>query len=94
MSNEITLKQAIEKFIDAYKLRPKIDEKRISALWSEIVGEKLAQHSKFVEIREKKLYIKAESSVVRQELVFMRSRIKMLINRKAGNELVNEIVIL
>jgi predicted nucleic acid-binding Zn ribbon protein len=94
MSKEQPLKDVIEKLIDAYKLRSKFDEKALQADWGEIAGKHIEKYTKELTIREKKLYIKVESSVVRQELTFIRSRLIEVINRRFGKKMIEEIVVL
>ncbi len=94
MTGEYTLKEALDKFVDYYKLRAKFDEKKVDIIWGEIVGPALAGHTEKIELKEKKLYVKVVDSVVRQELNFMKSRIKEVINRKFRSEIVEEVVVL
>jgi predicted nucleic acid-binding Zn ribbon protein len=91
--NEVTLKQAIDKLIDAYKLRGKFNELKLRDTWEEVVGEHIAKHTKKIKIKDYKLYVKVDSPVVKQELMFMRSRLLSLINRKFNYKIVDEIII-
>lgn len=91
---EITLKEAIDKYIDAFKMRAKFDEKSIEKIWPEVVGSAMATHTKEMKFSDGKLYVKTNSSVARQELSFMRSRLVIAINRKLGKKLLNEIIVL
>ncbi|HEX7365731.1 MAG TPA: DciA family protein [Pelobium sp.] len=45
-------------------------------------------------IREKKLFVRIESSVIKNELVMMRAQIIANLNDKAGADVVSEIVFL
>ncbi len=93
LSNETTLKAAIEKYIEVYQLRGKFDENKIRNIWNEVVGEQIGKHSKSISLNGKKLKVKLDSSVAKQELLFMKTRIINVINRKAGKKIVDEIVV-
>ncbi|MEA3496405.1 MAG: DUF721 domain-containing protein [Bacteroidota bacterium] len=93
LSNETTLKAAIEKYIEVYQLRGKFDENKIRNIWNEVVGEQIGKRTTSISLDKKKLKVKLDSSVAKQELLFMRTRIINVINRKAGKKIVAEIVV-
>lgn len=90
----MTLKQAIDKLIDAYQLRAKFDELKLAETWEEVVGKHISSHTIEIRIKDYKLFVKIDSPVVKQELTFMRSRLLSLINRKFNHKIVDEIVII
>lgn len=93
-ANDKSLKEAIAQMMQVYKLKRKFDETSIVALWPELMGTPVANRTKEVFIRNKKLFLRIESSVVKNELLIMRSQIIEKINEKAGSELVTEMVFL
>lgn len=93
-ANDKSLKEAIAQMMQVYKLKRKFDETSIVTLWPELMGTSVGNRTKEVFIRNKKLFLKIESSVVKNELLIMRSQIIERINEKAGSELVTEIIFL
>ncbi|RZL38621.1 MAG: DUF721 domain-containing protein, partial [Pedobacter sp.] len=55
--NDVTLKDAISKMLDVYRLRRKFDETSILAIWPEIMGTAIANRTKQIYIHDKKLFI-------------------------------------
>jgi len=94
MANEISLKDAMNRFIDGSNLRKKLDEQKLISSWEELVGKYIASQTKDIFIKNDKLFIKIESSVIRQELGFMRSRLLTVITRRFGQTFVKEIVLM
>ncbi|WP_443944665.1 DUF721 domain-containing protein [Pedobacter sp. AW1-32] len=92
--NDVTMKDAISKMLDVYRLRRKFDETSILAIWPEIMGTAIANRTKKLYIHDKKLFIRIESSVIKNELVLVRQGIIQKLNEHAGNEVINEIVFL
>jgi predicted nucleic acid-binding Zn ribbon protein len=92
--NEISLGEAINRFIHKNQLEKKLGEQKLLADFRELVGEYISSKAKDIFIKNDKLYIKTESSVIRQELSFMRARLLHVINRKFGEGLIKEIVVL
>ncbi|MCX2576202.1 DUF721 domain-containing protein [Pedobacter sandarakinus] len=92
--NDITMKDAISKMLDVYRLRKKFDETSIVAIWPEIMGTAIANRTKQIYIKDKKLFIRIESSVIKNELVLVRHGIIQKLNEHAGSEVINEMVFL
>jgi len=92
-SKENTLKQAIDSFIDYYKLRYKFDEKNITDSWEEIAGSMINKHTTNLYLDQNKLHVELRSSVAKQELLFIKSRLIHLINRKLNKMVVDEIIV-
>jgi predicted nucleic acid-binding Zn ribbon protein len=93
-SNSTPLKKAIQDFIDHYGLRYHFDERQILEEWENLVGKQIYKHTEDVNLKDTKLYVKVKSSVARQELLFMKSRLVELINRKLGKNVIEEIIII
>jgi predicted nucleic acid-binding Zn ribbon protein len=93
-ANDLTLKEAIEKMMDVYKIKRRYDETGITASWPSLVGKSMANRTKELYIRDKKLFLKIESSVIRNELLMMRSQLINKINEQAKSNLVEEIIFL
>lgn len=92
--DDMTIKEAIEKMLDVYKLRRKFDETSLLAAWPKLMGNAIASRTKQLYIRDKKLFVKVESSVIKSELVLMRSQIITRLNEYAGQVVIEELVVL
>lgn len=93
-TNDKSLKEAIEQMLNVYKIRRRYDETAVVAFWPELVGKSVANRTKELFIRDKKLFLRIESSVIKNELLMMRSQIISKINDDAKTVLIEEIVFL
>lgn len=93
-TNDKTLKEAMEQMLKVYRLKGKYDETFAVASWEEVVGKAVASRTKEIFIRDKKLFVRLESSVVKNELKMMRTKIIANLNEKAGAEVIQEIIFL
>ena len=93
-TNDKTLKEAIEQMLQVYKIKRKFDETGITTAWPQFVGKSVANRTKEIFIRDKKLFLRIESSVIKNELVMMRTQIIDKINNEAKSVLVEEIIFL
>ena len=93
-SNDKSLKEAIEQMLQVYKLKRKFDETALIAFWPEMMGKSVANRTKNMYIKDRKLYIRLESSVIKHELLMMRSQILDKMNERTGSSVIDEIVFL
>jgi len=93
-ANDKTMKQAIEQMLNVYKIKRRFDETAIIAAWPDIVGKPVANRTREIFINNKKLFLRIESSVVKNELMIIRSPILDKIHNEAGDTLVEEIIFL
>lgn len=90
-TNETTLKEAVERMVDAFGLRERLDEQAVASLWDDLVGGMVARHTVAVKLRKGKLLIKVDSAPLRQELTFMREALMTEINRRIGRRVVEKV---
>lgn len=93
-TNDKPIKEAIEQMLQVYKIKQRFDETAVIAAWPQLVGKPVANRTKELFIHNKKLYLKIESSVVKNELMLMRSQIIEKINEEAKWTLLEEIIFL
>lgn len=91
-NNDKPLKEAIEQLLKVYKLKRKFDETALIAAWPDLMGRAVANRTSQLYIRERKLFIRVESSVLKNELLMIRSEIVKRMNEKAGSKVLDEIV--
>lgn len=92
--NEIYVGDAIREMIDFYHLEGKLQEARIIGAWEGVVGTIIARHTTNLYIKRRKLHVVLDSSVIRNELSFARSKILKLLNKEAGSLVIDEVVLL
>ena len=91
---ELSLKEAIEKLLHTYKLKSKVQEAHLVNAWERIMGKLIERHTRDLYIKNKKLYVKLDSAVVRQELSYARSKVLERVNEELGAGVVEEVVFL
>jgi len=92
--NDITLKEGIGKLLTVYRLKGKFDETSIVTLWPEIMGTAVANRTTQIYVAHKKLFVRIESSVIKNELLMVRTGIIQKLNERAGSDVITEIVFL
>jgi len=92
--NDKSLKEAIEQMMQVYKIKRRFNETAVIASWPELVGKPVANRTKELFIHDKKLFLRIESSVIRNEMILMKAQIIEQINDKAKEILIEDIVFL
>lgn len=93
-TNDKPLKDVIEQMLQVYKLRKKLDETSLVLIWPEMMGKAIANRTKDIFIRDRKLFIRIESAVIKNDLMMMRSGIIEKMNEHAGSSIIDEIIFL
>jgi len=93
-SDDISIKEAVEKMLEVYKLRRKFDETSIVSAWPQLIGPAIANRTQQIYIKDKKLFVRVESAVIKNELMLMRKQIIGRVNEYVGQVVVEELIIL
>ena len=91
--NDHNLRELIEKLIKSYKWTDKLDAVDVNASWEKVVGGIFAKHTTNLHIRNRVLFVTLDSSVLRNELHMEKTRIKDMINKELGKNVIEEIVL-
>jgi len=75
------------------ELYHKMLEARIQRLWSELFGPIIAQYTRNVYVKNRTLYVSMSSSVARNEMISMRKRLVATLNKHAGANVIDEVMI-
>jgi hypothetical protein len=65
-TNDKSMKEAMEQMLQVYKLRRRFDETSLIAAWPELMGTAIANRTKEIFIKDKKLFLRVESSVIKK----------------------------
>lgn len=91
MSGKIN--KVFEKLIKKYGIEPEIRQNEALFLWKKVVGENISNHTKPEKVTYGKLYVKVDSPVWRNELIFQKNDILNKINTLMKNANINDIVL-
>ncbi|MDR0232895.1 MAG: DUF721 domain-containing protein [Dysgonamonadaceae bacterium] len=71
----------------------KIAENRLLNAWETTLGKAVSRYTEKLYIRNKTLYVSLSSSVLRNELSLCRSDLIVKLNKEAGMDVINQIVL-
>ena len=91
--NQQHIGDLIKAYMKLNKLDDKLEEVDLRNAWEEIMGTPVARHTSKLELRNKVLVIRLDSSVLRQELSMGKDKIKEAINAHFGREVAVEVLL-
>lgn len=91
-SNQQPLKEVLENWLDNHPNSKKASETRIEHLWGDLLGPSVKKRTERVRFNNGKLFVKLNSSVLKNELSFAKSQIILNLNKELGQELVQELI--
>ncbi len=91
-SNDGILRDIIKEMLTSYHLESKLDETKIMNAWDKVVGKVISKHTKKLYIKRQKLFAVIDSPALKNELNYSREKIKQLLNKEVGKEVIKEII--
>ena len=92
-SNTSSLKEAIERLMEVYRLGDKMLELDAVAAYKELMGDMIVNKTTEVFVSKKVLHIRVSSAPLRQELAYDKERLVKIINEKIGKQFLTGVVL-
>lgn len=83
----------LEEFFKRPYVAAKVAEGKLPEIWRAVVGDRAADFTTELRLENHILHARIQSSVLRSELFYQRESLKQEINRHAGLQLVNAVII-
>ena len=83
----------LEEFFARPYVAAKVAEGRLPDTWREVVGDAVANLTTDLRLENRILYVRLQSSVVRQELFYQREALRARINEVSKVRLVNAVIV-
>ena len=87
------LSDIISMYLKALHIDKKMKQVRLINSWEEIIGKNVAGATNKIFFKNKILFVYIDSAIIRNELLMIKSELKIRLNEQAGEKLVDDIVI-
>ena len=91
--NQQIIGTVIKKLLKKQNLKVRLEELNVLDYSKEVLGINLMKYITDLSIEKNTLFIKVNSSVVRNELSYQKTNLRKRINKKTGKEFLKEIVL-
>jgi predicted nucleic acid-binding Zn ribbon protein len=92
-NNTQKIDDIVNEYLKALNIDGKLKEVRLIRTWDEVVGKTIARSTREIFIKDRKLFVKLNSSIIRNELFMLRDGLKKALNDRAGEILIDEIIL-
>jgi len=92
-TNEVSLGAAIESMLSELNLRHGVYEAKIEAMWESIMGRTIARHTTNINLKGDRLYLTVDSAALRNELFYSREKIRDVVNKEIGKDIIKDVFI-
>lgn len=94
-NNDKPIKEIIAQFFsNDQRLGKRYQETALMAYWPELMGIAISNRTKEIYIRDRKLFVRIDSSVVKNELMMLKSQIVQKLNEHTGKQVIEDIFFL
>jgi len=91
--NTQKIDEVIHEYLKALKIDDKLKEVHLIRSWEDVVGKTIARSTKDIYIKNRKLFVVLNSSVIRNELFMLREGLKKALNDKVGEVIIDEVIL-
>jgi hypothetical protein len=92
-TNEQSIKEIIGELFDTNHMGSKLKEINIINSWEKIVGNLIAKNTSKIYFAKGKLFLHIDSPPLRTELAYSKSKIIELVNKEAGEQMIDDVVV-
>ena len=93
LSNQQSLAEVIQDFLKESEWSRKLDEVHLITQWDKLLGPNLAKYTDEVFISNSVLHIRLNSSTLRQELSYKKSKLVDDLNDMVGKKVIKDIIL-
>ena len=91
-NDDFSIGDVMKEFMKATKLEAGLDVINVKDTWYKMMGPAFKNYTQQIELKRQTLYVQLNSSVVKQELEYGKSKIIKMLNEDLGKDLIKEIV--
>jgi predicted nucleic acid-binding Zn ribbon protein len=89
--NDMSLGEAIELYLQSHGLKEKVQMEQVIMDWPKIMGKAIAENTEQIWFRSGIFYVKMSHPVWKTELGMAKSKIREMLNKALGSDLVEEV---
>lgn len=92
--NDVVLGDALTELMDTYHLSAKLNQVKLVEAWPQVLGKVIGKHTEKIWVKNNQLIVKLDSAVLKNELMYSKSKIVASLNEFVGVEVVSELVLI
>ena len=93
LSNESSISEVLQQFIQVNKLESGMDKIDVEQAWKSLMGNGVNSYTQEVILKGSTLYVKLSSAVLREELSYGKDKIIKMLNEELRKDVVTNLVL-
>ena len=90
-SREQSIGEVIKDLLKDYDITSKFNEAHIVTLWDKLMGPSVAKYTVNIEVEKRVLFVQLNNAALKQELSYGREKIKNMLNKEVGEEVLLDV---
>ena len=87
------IKSILNNIIDNSSLKVGLNNVKIQSVWKKMMGSNINSYTSDISLKNRTLYVKLSSSVLREELSYGKEKIIKILNEEFGEVIIDKIVL-
>jgi len=83
----------LDEFVKANRLEEGLAEYRLKKSWKKLLGTGISRKTKSLVIKNRRLIVTIQSSVIRNELMMIKDTLLPRLNAEAGHDVIDDIIL-
>ena len=92
-SNTQSIKDALKRYTNFYRLDSKLSEVQLINSWELEMGKVISNHTKKIYVKNKVLFVQLDSAIIRNELGYAKEKIVSRLNSRVGVKIIDKIIL-
>ncbi len=90
-SREQSIGEVIKDLLKNYDITSKFNEAHIVTLWDKLMGPSVTKYTVNIEVEKRVLFVQLNNAALKQELSYGREKIKNMLNKEVGEEVLLDV---
>lgn len=91
--NDFPIGDVLKKMVNENRWKEKLNRVKVSEVYAKVMGETVVRYTRHVTLRKDTLVLLIDSSPLKQELSFAKSKIIKLMNEEIGENVIKNVTI-
>lgn len=93
-NNTSSIGVAFQKLLEEYNIKGKFDEAKLTSSWARLMGKPIANRTKKIFIRDRKLVVELSSAPLKHELTIAKRKVLQILAEEFGDNIVDDVIFL
>ena len=93
LNDNLKIKDVLKEFVNKNNLQAGLNKVDVKDAWVNLMGKGVNNYTTSVSLKNNTLYVTLSSSVLREELSYVKEKIITMLNEELGKELIKKLIL-